>query len=128
MSSTYENRISSILREEGIKYGTEVTFSNLKYKKYFLRFDFSVFINNKPILIEVDGEQHFMYIKHFGTESYHKHMLENDRRKNKYCIINKIELYRIPYWEIDTINSFKDMMRPQYRVLSIWHNDNLTPQ
>lgn len=127
--SSYEKRIATILRAENLQYETEVSFPDLKYKKAFLRFDFVIYVNEKnSIIIEVDGEGHFNHIRHFGTESKYKHMLENDRRKNKYCLIHKIELFRIPYWDIDTVSSFEDMLRPQYKVTDIWHNDKLTPQ
>ena len=53
---------------------------------------------------------------------------ENDRRKNSYCLANNISLYRIPYWDLNKIKTFNDILNKKYLVKSKWHNDNLIIQ
>lgn len=76
-----------------------------------LRFDFAVTINEQLYLIEFDGMQHYSIDKQFGNnnkeEKFNKTQ-RNDQRKNEYCKNNNIPLLRIPYWEIDNINSLLD--------------------
>ena len=104
----------------------EKIFKDLKYKGTPLRYDLYMEVRGVPYAWEFDGQQHFEYVKFFHKKrSTFKHMQENDRRKNRYAIKNKINLYRIPYTEIDSINTIQDMVRPQYKVKSIYHNDNL---
>lgn len=127
--SKYEAKIELIIRQGIIAnrkkykfYKKEVIAPGLKYKNAPLRFDFSLKINDTLVYIEVDGEQHFRKVKFFKN---FEHMKENDRRKNRYCILNKIPLYRIPYWEIDNIKSIEDLTQSRFKVKSIYHNDNL---
>ena len=48
---------------------------------------------------------------------------ERDRRKISYCLAHKIDLYIIPYWDINKIKSVKDLFRPMYKARSRWHCD-----
>lgn len=72
-----------------------------------LPFDFYVPFRN--LLIEVDGEGHYM-VSHFNHCSYEKaektfnNTKKNDAIKNQYCKENNIPLLRIPYWEYKTDN------------------------
>lgn len=120
--SKYEDSIISILKKEKIKFVREKTFSDLKLGRF--RFDFYVFdLCSVPIIIEVDGEQHFKPI--YGRQSFLKGQ-EHDRQKNSYCLANKIPLYRIPYWEIKNIKSSSDIFVEKFLVKSRWHNDYLS--
>lgn len=124
--SRYELKIENILRNNYIEYEKEFTFSNLKFDGSLLRFDFALFKRGElKCLIEVDGEQHFSYIEFFGTKSNFKHMQQNDRRKNKYCLLNNIPLYRIPYWDLEKIKCMEDILKDKYKVINKNHNDNL---
>lgn len=123
-----EDKIAAVIKKTMLKnhryssFKREVKFNDLKYKDSNLRFDFGFRDNGKLILVEFDGEQHFNKVKFFKN---YKHMKENDRRKNQYCIANSIPLYRIPFWDIDKIHSIEDIIQPQYKVTSKYHNDNL---
>ena len=121
--SSYEEKIITILKKEKIKFQREKTFSNLKKGKY--RFDF--FIANykgAPKLIEVHGEQHYKQIKKFQkTRKDFLAQKERDRRKISYCLAHKIDLYIIPYWDIEKIKSVKDLFNPIYKARSRWHCD-----
>ena len=121
--SSYEIYFTTILKKSQISWQKEKTFKDLKHGLF--RFDF--YINEycgRPIIIEIDGEQHFKPI--YGRQKFLKGQ-EHDRRKNSYCLANDIELYRIPYWEVKKINSLEDVIQDKYRVKDRWHNDKLTP-
>lgn len=63
--------MARLLRQNGIRFKREVSFEDLKGAKgELLRFDFAILRNNYPcILIEVDGKQHFEFIKFFHKNS-----------------------------------------------------------
>ena len=121
-----EEKISSLLKSAHIPYEKEYTFPDLTFKKSLLRFDFAILSCGRPIkLIEFDGEQHFKHIAKFGTYSDFKHMQENDRRKNSYCIRNNIPLIRIPYWDLNKLTYESLFNTKSYYVTSKFHNDLL---
>ena len=117
--SGYESYIISIFKKEKISFIREKTFSDLRNGKF--RFDFYI-QGACPIIVEVDGEQHFKPI--YGRKNFLKGQ-EHDRRKNSYCLANNISLYRIPYWEIKNIKTFQDITQDKFLVKTKWHNDNL---
>lgn len=118
-----EELIIDILIKEQKPFAREVTYSNLKYQGNQLRYDFLIG-EEDPILLEFDGEQHFQWIKFFcKTQKDFQHLKENDRRKNRYAIVNNIPLYRIPYWDLDSIKTFGDLIQWKYRVTRESHND-----
>lgn len=57
-----------------------------------LFFDF--YIQNKNLIIEADGDQHFNQKNHWYSEYYSE---ECDNVKNDFCQLSKIDLIRIPY-------------------------------
>lgn len=120
-------KIASILQKENKYFILEKTFSDLKgYKNIPYRYDFCVKTENEEILIEYDSELHFNYIP--GIHKSHSDFnsaRERDRRKNNYALAHDIKLYRIPFWELDNINSFDDILNEKFLVRSMWHNDNL---
>lgn len=120
--SSFEDHVIKVLKKENISFQREKTFQDLKHGLY--RFDFYLPIQN--ILIEVDGEQHYVYSKqfHHKREDFLK-AKERDRNKNSYSLAHKIPLYRIPYWEIKLIQKFSDIIQDKFLVKSKWHNDNL---
>ncbi len=120
--SSYETFIATILSRAKIPFVREKTFGNLKHGLF--RFDF--YLPTLNILIEVDGQQHFQQVTKFHqTQKDFKHALENDRRKNSYCLANNIRLFRIPYWELNNIRSFSDIVNNKFLVKNRWHNDYL---
>lgn len=117
-----EDKIIHLLRAANIKFEREKTFTDLRGGKF--RYDF--YLPSYNILIEVDGEQHFKQVKVFQkTRSDFLKQQEHDRRKNSYCLSRGILLYRIPYWEIQYIKSFQDIISKKFLVKDKWHNDNL---
>lgn len=119
--SSYENYFTEILKKEKIKFVREKTFKDLKKGLY--RFDFYLpNYNGEPIIVEIDGEQHFKPI--YGRAALLKTQ-EHDRQKNMYCLANKITLYRIPYWELKNVHSIFDAMNDIFLVKTKWHSDLL---
>lgn len=97
-----EKNIEFILRENNIKFQSEVSFSDLKgVNGGYPRFDFVLYndLNTIIRIIEFDGEFHYMNIDTWNSET----VKENDIIKNNYCNKNNIPLVRIPYWERDKI-------------------------
>lgn len=122
--SSYEDKVISLLKKEKIKFVREKTFSDLKHGLF--RFDLYIAdLDGAPVIIEIDGEQHFKPI--YGRMAFLKGQ-EHDRRKNSYCLANNISLYRIPYWEIKNLESVNDILKEKFLVKTRWHNDNLTPR
>jgi len=72
-----------------------------------LPFDFWLPMQNT--IIEFDGKQHFVATEYFGgIEAFNK-IKTSDAIKNKWCIDNKVNLIRIPYYDIDQIGLILDM-------------------
>ena len=119
--SNYECQIANILKAAKIKFQMEKTFKDLKHGLF--RFDFYIpNLHGAPVIVEVDGEQHFKPI--YGRQVFLKGQ-EHDRQKNSYCLANHIPLYRIPYWEIQELKTINDIFTENHLVKDRWHNDNL---
>lgn len=91
----------------GIEFKTQYRNSKCR-NKLPLPFDFKVITSNQVIMIEYDGEQHFIPINFSGKghEKSKENLIvtqKNDNIKNQYCIDDNIPLIRIPYWEKDNI-------------------------
>lgn len=120
--SSLERVVYNILIKEKIPFEREKQFKDC-YNGYY-RYDYYLPLQN--IIIELNGIQHYEYIKIF----HKKHAdftkaKERDRRKISYCLAHSIKMYIIPFWEIDQINSFKDILSPKFSVKSKFHNDEV---
>lgn len=124
-TSSLEEHIISVLKKEKIKFQREKSYPDLKSGYY--RFDF--YLPEQNILCECDGIQHYKFSKKFhkSRQDFLKAQ-ERDRRKNSYALAHQIPLYRIPYWEIDNINSFNDITQDKFLVKDKWHLDKLKHQ
>ena len=119
-ASSYEEKVIQLLKQSGIKFQREKTFSDLKGGSF--RYDF--YLPSRQCILEIDGQYHWKPIR--GRAALLKQQ-EHDRIKNSYCLAHNIPLYRIPYWEMDKISNSFDLFKNQYRVSSKWHNDYLKP-
>lgn len=121
-TSSLEEHIIKILQKEKIKFQREKTYPDLKFGYY--RFDF--FLPQYNLLIEVDGAQHYKFSKlfHKKRQDFLKAQ-ERDRRKNSYALSHNIPLYRIPYFEIENIHTFQDILQDKFLVKDKWHCDNV---
>lgn len=119
--SSYEKKVIEILRAAGVIFETEKTFEDLHRGHY--RFDF--FLPRLNTILEVNGSQHYE-----STKAFYKNRTdflkaqERDRAKISYCLANDIALYCIPWWDMDKIKDFSDLLNPSYRATTIFHNDN----
>lgn len=123
-----EQKLIEIFNKNNINFKREISFEHLVGNKQVpLRFDFGLFKSGKLIcLVEVDGPQHYKFIKYFHkNQSNFLKAKEWDRRKNKFCLLNKIPLIRIPYWDLDNLTLEKILTTKEYRVTSKYHNDYL---
>lgn len=72
----------------------DVVFEELKVVGTRLTLDF--FNANKRVAVEVQGKQHFSYIKFFhGSRVNYLAQLKRDVKKNDFCEINNIKLVEI---------------------------------
>lgn len=123
-----EERISQILKQSHIKFDTEVSVPNLRGKRGApLRYDFALYSKGKlALLIEFDGEQHFHYSPFFHKKkSDFNYRRGCDRKKNEWALEHGVPLCRIPYWELDNLNNFFDLVKSDFKVSSIYHNDRI---
>ena len=95
-----ENKIKEILIENGIKFKTEYTFSELPNRRY----DFALLNENNEViqLIEFDGEQHYIETSFFKTTL--KEQQEIDKEETMFAKNKNIKLVRVPYWKRNTLN------------------------
>lgn len=100
-----ENIISNILDKWGYEYVMQKRFPDCKDTNT-LPFDF--YIPKYNIVIEYDGEHHYMPI--FPSKYTHgqnidrlTYIQKHDKIKNDYCKSKNMYLIRIPYWERDNI-------------------------
>jgi len=93
-NSKSEILISNFLTKNGIKFQTQMRFEGCRNIKP-LPFDF--YLPNKNMLIEFDGEQHFVPLKHFGGSEAFKTIQENDSIKTNYSKERNLELLRLDY-------------------------------
>lgn len=118
--SKSEEKIASLLADAGYNFEREKVFPGLRNGK--LRFDF--YLPARDTLIEIDGEQHFKRVKKFHpTQQDFTHAKQNDYYKNSYALSHLLHLYRIPFWEINNIQTAADIFSSKYKVTSKWHND-----
>lgn len=105
LKSLGEHKIQQILNNLNIKFETQKTFEECRFPdtNALARFDF--YLNEYNILIEYDGEQHFIS-KNSGwsNDVQLKYIQSHDAYKNNWCYENNIKLIRIPYSDFDNIN------------------------
>jgi len=111
IQSNIEKLVEDWLKNNNINYTSQHKFNNCRYKRE-LPFDF--YIENIG-LIEVDGIGHFEPTKFNGiniikAEELFKNTKIRDKIKDEYCKDNNINLLRIPYWEIENSNIYKEKL------------------
>lgn len=104
IESKGEAIIRRVLEYGNIYYEKQKRFSECK-DRYTLPFDF--YLPTYNLLIEYDGEGHYLESFYEGISDNPQKSLQDRNRKdtikNVYCEQNNIHLLRIPYWEIDNI-------------------------
>ena len=119
MSSKNESRISDLLQLNSIPFYTEYSPPNLYgLRGTPYRFDFAIIspFDDIAYFIEVDGEQHFTPISHFGGERGYLATRYRDNRKEVYCREHNIPLIRIPYYAIPNLTKEDITLQSKYRL------------
>ena len=120
--SQYEEKIVTLLKRDKISFEREKTFKDLRQGRF--RFDFYVYVQGGPAVIEANGIQHYTQVKKFQpTRRDFNAQRERDRRKISYCLANRIPIYCIPYWEIENLTCAADLFQERFRVKTRWKND-----
>lgn len=105
-----ELAIQSYLNNNGIDYISQYVFGDCKDITY-LPFDF--YLPNYNIIIEYDGQHHYMPVSFNGISTEdavanHELTVKHDNIKDNYCEEHLIKIIRIPYWDIKNIESILD--------------------
>lgn len=116
-----ENSIDEILDNWGYKYTAQKRFKDCKDKNTL---PFDRYLDDFNILIEYDGEGHYIPIKRGSmTEQDAEENLRitqyHDNIKNEYCKRNNIPLIRIPYWEKDNLEEFLFDNLVKYKAIEL---------
>ena len=120
--SHYEEKIVTLLKRGKIKFEREKRFSDLRNGRF--RFDFYVYLQDGPAIVEVQGEQHYQFVSRFyKSRKDFMAARERDRRKISYCLANQIPIYIIPYWEIENLTCAADLFQERFRAKTRWKND-----
>lgn len=102
-TSIPESEIISILENLNIEYEHQKTFETCVNPETGRKLPFDFYIPTQNLLIEYDGEQHFMPIGKFdeGLEVRQQY----DQYKTDWAQKSRIRLVRIPYWKKDRLES-----------------------
>lgn len=120
--SSYEEKIITILKQAKLDFLREKSYNNLKKGKY--RFDFEVSYKGRKVLVEVQGQQHYQKVSRFQKKrGDFLAQQERDRRKIRYCLVNNIPLYIIPYWEVENLRRASDIFQEKFLAKDIWKNN-----
>ena len=89
--------IKNLLDKNNIKYIDQYKIDNKKYWNNIIKVDFAIYNNNKMYLIEYNGKQHYVPIKHFGGEIKFEYQQNRDSQLRLYCKDFNIPLLEIKY-------------------------------
>jgi very-short-patch-repair endonuclease len=99
-----EREILKYLKNNDIFYYHQYCFKDCINDKTNRKLIFDFFIPDYNLCIEFDGEQHFFPTDKFGGVESFNYLIYKDQIKNNYCEVNKINLLRIKYNQINKIN------------------------
>lgn len=123
MRSNGEQKIQQILLSNKIKFSTEYILGVKGFSQQPLRYDFHLYYQEREILIEFQGEEHYKFIPFFHkTRADFQKRQIYDEKKISFALAKNIPLYCIPYWEIDKINSMQTLLNPEYIARDKSHN------
>lgn len=114
-----------MLKAAGLAYVREKTFDDLRGGRF--RFDFWVTLRDgRNVIIEYNGEQHYQFVSKFYRKNADwMKAREHDRRKISYCLANGIDIYIVPYWELEQVSCADDLMKQEFKAKTRWHNDEV---
>lgn len=116
--------IYDLLIRKSVAYELEKRFEGCRVVKP-LPFDFYI---KDRILIEFDGQQHFLPVQFGGVSKKEaalasENVQRRDKIKNKYCIDNNIPLIRIPYWEYNNIEVILESALAHFNIIEMDNSD-----
>lgn len=89
-----ERLVNNYLIEKGINYTYQYA---CRYKDHKMIADFYFEKDNAKYIIEYNGEQHYMPVKHFGGEIKFKKQQKRDELMREYCKVKGITLIELKY-------------------------------
>lgn len=120
--SSLERVVYDLLHNAHLTFQQEKIFDDCRRGNY--RFDF--YIPSRNALLEVQGNHHYEFIsKFFKSRSDFLKAQERDRLKISYALSQRIDLYCIPYWEIQNLHTVEDLFNPKFLARSKFHNDEV---
>ena len=102
-----EKKVAKFLKSKNVLFQTQFTFPGTEISS--LRFDFAISLPGRFVLVEYQGEQH--YIPHWFSkdpvvnEERFRRTQENDQKKRDYCSSNNIDLLEIKYTDYKRVES-----------------------
>ena len=96
-----EKRVAKFLDSHNINYSSQKMYNDCRNPKTGRKLKFDFYLNDLDILIEYDGEYHFIKTRHPGDKL--KETQYRDGIKNRYVKEKNIRLIRIPYMDFDRI-------------------------
>jgi hypothetical protein len=95
-----ESLIENILIKNNIRFEREKEYELCKNEltgRFCRKLPFDFYLLDHNVLIEFDGEQHFIKSQHFGKNNKFERYQLNDVAKNKFCLQGQIPLIRVSY-------------------------------
>jgi very-short-patch-repair endonuclease len=117
-ASKGELKIHEFLKRMGISYSSQKRFQECRGLKYPLAFDF--FIPSKNLLIEYDGEQHFIPKRCFGGQKGLRATQQRDKTKDIFANKHRFNLLRIKYTEYNRIDALlSQILNTDYKAYQL---------
>jgi hypothetical protein len=102
--SKFQNRVKEFLKPY---WKNDIVFEEFRIVGTKLSLDF--YNANKKIAVEVQGDQHIKYVKHFHKNRLkYLDQLKRDQKKLDFCEFNDIQLVEIYSTDIINASLFKD--------------------
>lgn len=99
--------IKNFLKEKGVSFIQQYSFSDCVNPITTKRLRFDFFLPDYNICIEYNGKQHYLLEgEGYYTSKALQEMRFRDNLKKEYCQKNKLVLLEIPYWYNDNIENF----------------------
>lgn len=120
--------LKKLLEHLNFDFEEEKKFSDCKnpFTDFNLRFD--IYIKDINTVIEIDGEQHYIPIERFGGQRALFKTQYLDSLKNKFCLINKINIIRVSLYDFknNRKKSYEEMKLEVFYLLNILINKKLS--
>ena len=92
-----EEIVRLALLDNNIPFVQEKTIREVLNVERPIKVDFYIDYNDKTSIIEINGEQHYFPVEHFGGELKYNKQVVRDKKLQEYCYDKGINLYIIKY-------------------------------